>query len=539
MPFGDFDIPNPEDPFGFPPLPREWRKPPFKWEKPVWPHLRWPASRIKILVVTDGCYYSATDQDGNPAGFSLSIALQDAFDRTHPEHPSYARFELTKAVHQQYANSAFQADAGFGSITFTDALLAGFDQVWLFGVRRAPTYLTPAEVTALEKFMDNGGGVLAMGDHEDLGLGLCGGVKRVRSMRKWWYFGAMPAGMLQAPDGVNLTRNDTVHAPLPNTNVNAGDQDDSTPQTIFPRYNYAWNYWRPYRRVKYPHPILCGPRGAIKVMPDHQHEGDCIMPDASFASEYPGGVNVEIIADGRNVVGRSKSNGFTTFTVSDPRPFGLLGVWDGHDSRADKGRVVVDSTWHHWFNINLYGLQAENGNEYKDILAFFRNVAIWLAPKSRQTEMWRAGTRMFFLTPTMFEHFLTLDRFRPELFYPLGIYARDALGKIAPQCQSATWWHLWAELALPLASVKAIQKSLVDTDNNPLDEAAVQVAIATAVGGAINGMAVAMHKRGLDSEKPMGGELDKAASEGGRMAMKMLRESFGRQGALMKTLVAD
>lgn len=539
MPFGDFEIPNPEDPFGLPPLPREWRYPPFKWEKPVWPHLRWPPARIKILVVTDGCYYVANEADGDPVGFSLSIALNDAFDITHPEHPSYARFQFTKAVHQQGANAAYQADAGFESITFTDALLDDFDEVWLFGVLTGAPYLSAGEVAAVEKFMDNGGGVLAMGDHENLGLGLCGGIKRIRSMRKWWYFGAIPPGMLQAPDGVNLTRNDTVHAPLPNTDVNAGQQYDATPQTIFPRYNYAWNYWKPYRRVKYPHPILCGPRGAIKVMPDHQHEGDCIMPDPSFASEYPGGVAVEIVADGRNVVGRTKSNFAGTFTVSDPRPFGLLGVWDGHNSAANKGRVVVDSTWHHWFNINLYGLQAENGNEYKDILAYFRNVAIWLAPKTRQTEMWRAGTRIFFLTPTMFEHFLTLDHFRPELFYPLGIHARDALGKIAPQCQSATWWHLWVELALPVASLKTIQKSLAEADNDPLEEAAVQVVIATAVGGAINGMAVAMHKRGLDSDKPMGDELDKAATEGGRMALKTIRASTRRQESLMKALTAE
>lgn len=250
MPFVDFDIPNPEDPFGLPPLPVEWRKPPFAWERPVWPHLRWPAARIKILVVTDGCYYSATDQNGNPAGFSLSIALQDAFNTAHPEHPAYARFQITKAVHQQGANPAYQADAGFESITFSDVLLSGFDEVWLFGVLTGAPYLNAGEVNALEKFMDNGGGVLAMGDHEDLGLGLCGGIKRVRSMRKWWYSGTIPSGMLQAPHSTNYTRNDTVHAPLPNTNVNAGTQSDGTPQTIFPRYRYAWNYWRPYRHVK-------------------------------------------------------------------------------------------------------------------------------------------------------------------------------------------------------------------------------------------------------------------------------------------------
>lgn len=270
-------------------------------------------------------------------------------------------------------------------------------------------------------------------------------------------------------------------------------------------------------------------------MPDHAHEGDCIMPDPSFAGEYPGGVNVEIIADGRNVVGRNKGG----YVLSDPREFGLLGVWDGHDAAADKGRIVVDSTWHHWFNVNLYGLQSENGDEYKDILAFYRNVAIWLAPKARQTEMRRAGTRIFYLTASMFEHYLTLDRFRPELFYPLGIYARDALGRIAPQCQSAAWWHFWLELALPASSIKAINKSLTEADNDPFERAAIETVIATAVGGAINGMAVAMHKQGFNSEKPIETELDAAAAEGGRMALKSIKGASRQWGALMKNLASE
>jgi hypothetical protein len=536
MPFEDIFIPNPEDPFGLPPLPREWRKPPFKWEKPMWPHLRWPASKVKILVVTDGCYYTANDEDGNPAGFSLSIALQDAFDTAHPEHPGYARFEFTKAVHQFAGNPPFGATPGFESITFSDNLLKDFDEVWLFGVSGAAPYLSSGEVQAIEKFMDNGGGMLAMGDHEDLGLGLCGGIKRVRSMRKWWYTSPPPpAGMVKAPDSTDLTRNDTVHAPLPNTNVNAGQQNDATPQTIFPRYNYATHFWKPFRTVKYPHPVLCGPRGAIKVMPDHQHEGDCIMPHANFAGEYTGGVPVEIIADGKNVVGRTKGG----YVITDPRPFGLLGVWNGHDPAADQGRVLVDSTWHHWFNVNLYGLQAENGDEYKDILAFFRNTAIWLAPKTRQAEMRRAGTRIFLLAESMFEHFLTLKDFRPELFYPIGVYARDALGRIAPQCQSAAWWWHWAELALPERSMLALRKAMKADIDNPLAMATMDHAVVTAVGGAINGMAVAMHKQGLEKSKPMGDELDRAAAEGGKRAIESIAPLVKRQASLSKALLAD
>jgi hypothetical protein len=159
---------------------------------------------------------------------------------------------------------------------------------------------------------------------------------------------------------------------------------------------------------------------------------------------------VEVIARGRNVIGRNKNG----FVISDDREFGLLGVWDGHLPAANQGRIVVDSTWHHWFNVNLRGLRTAGGNNYRDILAFFRNCAIWLAPKDQQAAMRRAGQRILLLTPTMVETLPTLTEFRPERFYPLGVAARDALGRIAPQCQSAAWFFDIVSPFMPAAALK-------------------------------------------------------------------------------------
>jgi hypothetical protein len=76
----------------FGPLPFEGRFPdrprPFiPWGLPVW-QLRWPKAEVKILVVEDGASYDEM------SGFGLGIALKDAFDTTHPEHPSYTRFRV-------------------------------------------------------------------------------------------------------------------------------------------------------------------------------------------------------------------------------------------------------------------------------------------------------------------------------------------------------------------------------------------------------------------------------------------------------------
>jgi len=44
---------------------------------------------------------------------------------------------------------------------------------------------TPAELTVLTEWMDNGGGVLAMGDHNFLGSAMCWNIPRVGTMRAW------------------------------------------------------------------------------------------------------------------------------------------------------------------------------------------------------------------------------------------------------------------------------------------------------------------------------------------------------------------
>jgi len=523
------------DPFGprpnFDNFPR-WKERLPKFDLPPL-HIKYGPATVRILIMVDGSISYDDTQ-----GFALGIALTDAFDIAHPEHPSYARFEFVKA----HRDSVPGVTAGYDTFTFTSGCLDGFDELWLFGIVGGTPYLTPAEVTVIETFMDAGGGVLAMGDHEDLGLGLCGGIKRVRSMRKWWFVSPPPpAGMEVAPDNADLSRNDTVHAPTPGANVNTGEQYDATPQTIYPnyryrnrRYSFGSSNW-----VKYPHPVLCGPRGAIRVLPDHQHEGDCILPHASFAAEFPGGVGVEVVARGRNVVGREKEG----FVITEPREFGLIGAWDGHEATTDDGRVLVDSTWHHWFNVNLTGLRAEDGVEYADILAYFRNCAVWLAPKTKQRRMRLAGTLVALALPTSIEQTYTLREFRPELLYQTGIFARDAVGKVASRCQSSAWLFELLSPVFPKLFLEMLDPKHLSRRADQAHDLEQQVATlaldhmgTTLLGGAINSIAMKVNRTKLADWADLHDEMDGLALEGAKKALDLSQTQLKRAAKLLSTL---
>jgi hypothetical protein len=71
--------------------------------------------------------------------------------------------------------------------------------------------------------------------------------------------------------------------------------------------------------------------------------------------------------------------------------FGLIGVYDG--DAVGLGRVVVDSTWHHWFSMNLDGIAAAgDALSYVKMQTYYRNVGQWLARPSQRQSMLVSGT---------------------------------------------------------------------------------------------------------------------------------------------------
>lgn len=382
-------------------------------------HLRRELARVRVLVVLDGRAHtprSASFGAGDPddGWFGLS-----EFMRSITSHaPGAPRVEATKAHRDTDARNA----ADLVNFRFDQHDLAQWDVILLFGVATegdTAAVMTGDELAALAAFMDAGGGVFATGDHEDLGVALNGRVPRVRSMRKWYYPDPGPLGEPAAPPGLGSDRIETTQPTGPGTAVLFDNQSDDVPQPLELRYytQQSLVFWQ----ETFPHPLLCGRHGPLTVMPDHMHEGEVIEPwdvDATLTFsgkdfvEYPAGPGgdrplPEIVAWGRTV---AETNITQPHHLSDPvhiataRRFGVVGAYDGH--RAGVGRVAVDSTWHHFFDINLIGDPAvdvtnpkhegfnattDGQRTLEDIRGYFRNLVTWLAPPGVLARMF-AGT---------------------------------------------------------------------------------------------------------------------------------------------------
>jgi hypothetical protein len=381
----------------------------------------------------------------------------------------WVRFVVTTA----HRNN--DASASLKNFRFDAEDLSQYDEIWLFGVERQPSYLSDAELKAISQFMAGGGGVFATGDHEDLGAGLCSRVPRVRNMRMWYWPSPGPNGEPVAPIVNTAARHDTLTR-RSGEDIAFDHQSDDVPQEIKPVM-----YTRQItvlREIAYPHPVLCGPRGIIRHMPDHPHEGHCYEPtdvDRSFTFggtnfvEYPTG------PDGTKptpkVIARSQHAHRNPTDVKgnlNAKTFGSIGVYEGH--RANVGRILVDSTWHHFFNVNLTGApgstdpravqgfygSAAGLDVYKDIKAYFRNIAVYLA---RPTQI--AAMRIRALWWVRFNDRIAMDlrlehilkwRGNERLFeyVRVGIVARDVIGRYASRCQVVQWVFDFAKLPLLL-----------------------------------------------------------------------------------------
>lgn len=159
------------------------------------------------------------------------------------------------------------------------------------------------------------------------------------------------------------------------------------------------------------HPLLCTPKGPIEVLPDHPHEGECVVPRDLGASYTIGGETFAEYPDGPDgrpispvmVATSTMISGAEVPEFNKPKIsggcFGVIAAWDGHKA-GTYGRVVVDATWHHFTNINLIGdrqlglpdpsvpksmgfLHSPTGQaHYAKIKAYFINIANWLTPRA-------------------------------------------------------------------------------------------------------------------------------------------------------------
>lgn len=248
--------------------------------------------------------------------------------------------------------------------------LADRHEVWFFLVSEdLTTALTPADIDALKAWMDAGNGVLITGDHavgvgeqmHGLGAPVGKGVPRARHMRVWD----------DPPDTENYVANsiDNVGA---DAKV-APSEFDAVPQRLL----------LPALRRNAPHAIFVGKgKRILNKFPDHAHEGEVRAivsyperPDNSFPDipyEWPYfPPKIEVVAYSVN--------------WRSGRTHPLMALWDQGAGPKPPGRIIADSSFHHYVDENLDGIaraEAEVAREdWSKIQELFRSFAFWLAPK--------------------------------------------------------------------------------------------------------------------------------------------------------------
>ncbi len=381
--------------------------------KAKFPWWRAPAE-VRILMYADG----AVRFNGGPfLGLNYVRTLVD----------SRAYFYVDFKIDTAHRDGTDLSASIPGTKLLTDLdILNKYDEIWFFGANSVPS-LSAAEVTLLDQFMaaPKSGGVLVTGDHANLGRGIAGQITRAGAMRQY-----------PAPDAVFPGWNTTLEeGPDANATFDFEDQSDDRPQTIRWRRYPVGPFALRYR----PHPVLCGPNGPIDVLPDHQHEGEALAPvpaagDPHWPTKAGHQEAPDVIAWGR---------------IKDPaatrhgQEIGVVSAYNGH--HVDVGRIVADSTWHHWFDINLTGTlpppspyagfdeTAAGHAALKKIDAYFLNVGVWLAPPDKQVAMRNAAWWSILWSDRVVE----LSPKYP--IFTLGEQAIDALGLRASRCTVTEW----------------------------------------------------------------------------------------------------
>jgi hypothetical protein len=381
--------------------------------------------RPKILIVSDSAINFNSFDGFGVTRFIEAITLHSGVT-TKPE--------LTLAYREPSHSPSASVAIGTDTYTVlegyvfdhatTGVTLARYDQVWIFGFTGGGFTLSVGEVAALSAFMNGGGGVFATGDHATLGKALSGELPRIRHMRDW---SNVPMGT-EVPS-IAVERVDTIVDPGANNQYDFNDQSDAIPQRIYPNYKVTGTTSSNWQATIHP---LLGPANVrnsnigfgndIDVLPDHAHESVCFeTPTAVLPGMYNlHGQNFEEFRPSANDVtvrigseivaygvsgGRSVLNGVWKPPVR-PRMFGLISAYDGrlaqpYSGTVRPGRVVCDSTWHHFVNINLDGTGAGTtglgtgsgasfvpGPALLKIYEYYRRIVAWLQPANRVLCSW-------------------------------------------------------------------------------------------------------------------------------------------------------
>jgi hypothetical protein len=161
----------------------------------------------------------------------------------------------------------------------------------------------------------------------------------------------------------------------------------------------------------------------MDVLPDHPHESVCKeVTSAALLNgtytvggqnfmEYRPSVTNAAVKIGAEIVAYAVSGGRSVHNIVwkppvRPQMFGVISGYDGrlaspYPTKTQRpGRVICDSTWHHYVNINLDGMTSgRNGlgtwsvspgvgvftpsADLNKIYTYYRNIIAWLQPPNR------------------------------------------------------------------------------------------------------------------------------------------------------------
>ena len=228
---------------------------------------------------------------------------------------------------------------------------SSFDELWLFALDTGDG-LTSGDCLGISRFRQRGGGILAVRDHQDMGISLC------------------------TLGGIGAAHHFQTKNPHPDPAHRTPD-DRGTPSISWPNYHSGRNGdFHRIARMQPWHELLRNPDSAsgwIEFFPSHPHEG---------AVEAPAEEEARVIA--------------TATSLATGRPFSLAVAFE---SRTDElgnrlGRGVAESSFHHFADYNWdtsrgapsfvtepEGQGMKNDpRALRDIKQYVRNLAFWLAP---------------------------------------------------------------------------------------------------------------------------------------------------------------
>ena len=251
----------------------------FREQLRLKPELHWPwfpFCKVRVLMVTDGGLDFSDDD------FGLATFVRTILNTGIP-----ARFEVTLghlanrsgAAMMDFDNRIKDRKPNFKFDDTDDFAPNKYDVVFLFGIASSmggrgtasdgtpyPTSrLADTELQALTEFQNSGGGLFATGDHAALGRFMGQGLARAGKMRLWE--STSPNSQLDEVSMGGERRNDTNRPGDPGSQFD--DQSDDIPQAVIPRMYSAQSWLFKY---SFPHPLLCGPSGVIRVMPERVFE---------------------------------------------------------------------------------------------------------------------------------------------------------------------------------------------------------------------------------------------------------------------------